>query len=235
VPGSDCPHADLTRRKGSAWAAPRIQTVKVLVIGATGGTGRQLVEQALAAGHDVTALVRNPAKIRARHERLRVVQGDILDFDSLDRAVAGQDAVLSSLGTKSVFGPVIIFSEGTSNLLRAMTQHDVRRLISITGIGAGDSRGHGGFFYDKIILPILLKRIYEDKDKQEEIIRKSDRDWTIVRPGFLTNGSPKGHCRVLTDLTGVTVGRISRADVAAFMLAQLNGDRYLRQIPVLTY
>lgn len=209
--------------------------MKVLIIGATGGTGRQLVEQALTAGHDVTALVRNPAKIRARHERLRVVQGDILDFDSLERAVAGQDAVLSSLGTKSVLGPVIIFSEGTSNLLRAMTKHGVRRLISITGIGAGDSRGHGGVFYDKIILPILLKRIYEDKDKQEEIIRKSDRDWTIVRPGFLTNGPPKGNYRVLTDLTGVTVGRISRVDVAAFMLAQLNSDRYLRQIPVLTY
>jgi putative NADH-flavin reductase len=209
--------------------------VKVLIIGATGGTGRQLVEQALAAGHEVTALVRDPEKIRALHERLRVVQGDILDFNSLDLAVAGQGAVLSSLGTKSVFKPVMVFSEGTSNLLRAMTKHGVRRLICITGIGAGDSRGHGGFFYDKIILPIVLKRIYQDKDKQEELIRKSDRDWSIVRPGFLTNGPPKGNYRVLTDLTGVTSGRISRADVAAFMLAQLNSDRYLRQTPLLTY
>ena len=209
--------------------------MKVLIIGATGGTGRQLVEQALTAGHDVTALVRDPEKIRARHERLRVVHGDILDFNSLDWAVAGQEAVLSSLGTKSVFKRAIVFSEGASNLLRAMTKHGVRRLICITGIGAGDSRGHGGFFYDKIILPIVLKRIYQDKDKQEELIRKSDRDWTIVRPGFLTNGPPKGNYRVLTDLTGVTVGRISRADVAAFMLAQLNSDRYLRQIPLLTY
>lgn len=209
--------------------------MKLLIIGATGGTGRQLVEQALAAGHDVTALVRNPGKIRARHERLRVVQGDILAFDSLDLAVAGQDAVLSSLGTKSVFKPVIIFSEGTSNLLRAMTKHDVRRLIYITGIGAGDSRGHGGFFYDKLILPIVLKRIYEDKDRQETLIRNSDRDWIIVRPGFLTNGPPTESYRVLTDLAGVTVRRISRADVAAFMLAQLNSDRYLCQTPVITY
>lgn len=208
--------------------------MKVLIIGATGGTGRQLVEQALAVGHDVTALVRNPARIRVRHERLRVVQGDILDFDSVDRAVAGQEAVLSSLGTKSVFKPVKIFSEGTSNLLRAMAKHDVRRLICITGIGAGDSRGHGGFFYDKIILPIVLQRNYRDKDKQEEFIRKSDRDWIIVRPGFLTNGPPKGNYSVLTDLTGVTVGRISRADVAAFMLAQLTSDRYLRQTPLLS-
>jgi putative NADH-flavin reductase len=209
--------------------------VKVLIIGATGGTGRQLVEQALTAGHDVTAFVRDLEKIRVRHEPLRVVQGDILDFNSLDLAVAGQEAVLSSLGTKSVFKPVKVFSEGTSNLLRAMTKHGVHRLICITGIGAGDSRGHGGFFYDKIILPIFLKRIYRDKDKQEELIRKSDRDWTIVRPGFLTNGPPKGNYRVLTDLTGGTVGRISRADVAAFMVAQLNSDRYLCQTPLLTY
>lgn len=209
--------------------------MKVLIIGATGGTGRQLVKQALTAGHAVTVLARNPEKIRARHERLRVLQGDILDFDSLDVAVAGQEAVLSSLGTKSVLWPVIIFSEGTTNLLKAMTQHDVRRLICITGIGAGDSRGHGGFFYDKIILPLFLKRIYRDKDKQEELIRKSDRDWIIVRPGYLTNGPSKGNYRVLTDLTGVTVGRISRADAAAFMLAQLHSDRYLHQTPVVTY
>ncbi|MGA7795377.1 MAG: SDR family oxidoreductase [Candidatus Acidiferrales bacterium] len=208
--------------------------MKVLIIGATGGTGRRLVEQALTAGHDVTAFVRDPEKIRARHERLRVVQGDILDFNSLDLAVAGQDAVLSSLGTKSVFRPVKIFSEGTSNLLRAMTKHGVRRLICITGIGAGDSRGHGGFFYDKVILPIFLKRFYQDKDNQEDLIRKSDLDWTIVRPGFLTNGTPKGNYRILTDLTGVTIGRISRADVAAFMLAELNSNRYLRQTPLLT-
>jgi putative NADH-flavin reductase len=96
--------------------------MKVLIIGATGGTGRQLVEQALTAGHNVTAFVRDPEKIRARHERLRVVQGDILDFNSLELAVAGQDAVLSSLGTKSVFKPVIIFSEGTSNLCYAKTR-----------------------------------------------------------------------------------------------------------------
>lgn len=194
-----------------------------------------MVAQALAAGHEVTALVRSPARIGVRHERLRVVQGDILDFESVDLAVAGQDAVLSSLGTKSLFRPVKIFSEGTSNLLRAMTKHGVRRLICITGIGAGDSRGHGGFFYDRLALPVFLKRIYDDKDKQEEILRKSDRDWIIVRPGFLTNGSRTGNYRVLTDLAGVTAGRISRADVAAFMLAQLSSDRYLRQTPLLTY
>jgi putative NADH-flavin reductase len=148
--------------------------------------------------------------------------------------VSGQDAVLSSLGTRSIFGRVVIFSEGTKNLLNAMTNRGVRRLICITGIGAGDSRGHGGFLYDKLVLPIFLKRIYDDKDRQEELIRKSDLDWIIVRPGFLTDGPQTGNYRVLTDLTGVTVGRISRADVAAFMLAQLQSDQYLRRAVVLT-
>lgn len=209
--------------------------MKLLIIGATGGTGRKLVAEALAAGHDVTALVRNPHKIGTRHERLRLVQGDILNPDSVDVAVVGQDAVLSSLGTKSIFGRVVIFSEGTRNLLNAMTNHGVRRLICITGIGAGDSRGQAGFLYDKFVLPLFLKRIYDDKDRQEDLIRRSDRDWVIVRPGFLTNGPATRNYRVLTDLTGVTVGRISRADVAAFMLGQLQSDRYLRRTPVLTY
>ncbi len=208
--------------------------MKLLIIGATGGTGRELVAQALAAGHDVTALVRNPEKVGARHERLRLVRGDILDPGSVDSAVEGQDAVLSSLGTKAILGRVAIFSEGTKNLLDAMNKHGVRRLVCITGIGAGDSRGHGGFLYDTLVLPLFLKRIYDDKDRQEELIRKSDREWIIVRPGFLTNGPARGNYRVLTDLTGVTAGRISRADVAAFMLAQLQSDQYVRRAVVLT-
>jgi putative NADH-flavin reductase len=209
--------------------------MKLLIIGATGGTGRQLVAQALAAGHEITALVCNPEKVRTRHEWLRLVQGDILDPGSVDSAVSGQDAVLSSLGTRSIFGRVVIFSEGTKNLLNAMTNHGVRRLVCISGIGAGDSRGHGGFLYDKLVLPVFLKRIYDDKDRQEELIRQSDLDWIIVRPGFLTNGPATGNYRVLTDLTGVTVGRISRADVAAFMLAQLEKDQSLRRAVTLTY
>lgn len=209
--------------------------MKVLIIGATGGTGRELVAQALAAGHNVTVLVRNPPKIGTRHERLRLVQGNILNPGSVDKAVNGQDAVLSSLGTKSIFGRVVIFSEGTKNLLYAMNKHGVRRLICITGIGAGDSRGHGGFLYDKIVLPLFLKRIYDDKGRQESLIRQSDRDWIVVRPGFLTNGPAMGKYRVLMDLTGVTVGRISRADVAAFMLGELQNNRYLRHTLVLTY
>jgi putative NADH-flavin reductase len=209
--------------------------MKLLIIGATGGTGQLLLQQALSQGDDVTVLVRDPAKLQMCHQRLRVLKGDILDAASVDAAVAGQDAVLSSLGTKQWRRPTTLFSEGTKNLLRAMQRHQVRRLICITGVGVRETWGHGGFLYEKFFYPLFTKRIYEDKDRQEDLIRNSDRDWIIVRPGLLTNGPATGKYRALTDLTGVTIGRISRADVAAFMLAQLTSDRYLRQAPVLTY
>ncbi|MEH2416717.1 NAD(P)-dependent oxidoreductase [Nostoc sp.] len=209
--------------------------MKILVIGATGPTGQQIVEQGLAQGHQVTALVRNPDKFEMQHNSLQIVKGDILDPASLD-AVQQQDAVISSLGTKKIgLEPVTVLSEGTKNLLQAMERHSVKRLICITGLGAGDSKGHGGLLYDKLILPLILRRIYDDKDRQEAEIRQSNLDWVIVRPGILTNDPAKGNYRVLTDLTGVTAGKISRADVAAFVLQQITDDRYLYQTPLVCY
>ena len=209
--------------------------MKILVIGATGPTGQQIVEQGLAQGHQVTALVRNPDKFEMQHNSLQIVKGDILDPASLD-AVQQQDAVISSLGTKKIgLEPVTVLSEGTKNLLQAMERHSVKRLICITGLGAGDSKGHGGLLYDKLILPLILRRIYDDKDRQEAEIRQSNLDWVIVRPGILTNDPAKRNYRVLTDLTGVTAGKISRADVAAFVLQQITDDRYLYQTPLVCY
>ncbi len=115
-----------------------------------------------------------------------------------------------------------------------MEHHSVKRLICITGLGAGDSKGHGGLLYDKLILPLILRRIYNDKDRQEAAIRQSNLDWTIVRPAVLTNDPAKGNYRVLTDLTGFTAGKISRADVAAFVLRQLTEERYLHQTPLIS-
>ena len=209
--------------------------MQLLIVGATGGTGQQLARQALSQGHAVTALSRHAERMRTRDRRLRMVHGDVLDAGLLDAAAAGQDAVLWALGTAITRKPVTVFSEGTRNLLRAMERHVVRRFLCITGIGTGDSRGHGGFIYDRIIQPLLLKTIYEDKDRQEELIRRSDREWIIIRPGFLTDGPATGNYHALTDPGGVTAGKISRADVAAFMLAQLTSDRYLRQTVLLTY
>lgn len=209
--------------------------MRILVIGATGPTGQQIIEQGLAQRHEVTALVRNPDKFQMQHNSLQIVKGDILDPASLD-AVQQQDAVISSLGTKKIgLESVTLLSEGTKNLLRAMERHSVKRLICITGLGAGDSKGHGGLLYDNLILPLILKRIYDDKDRQEAEIRQSNLEWVIVRPGILTNDPAKGNYRVLTDLTGVTAGKISRADVAAFVLQQLTEERYLYQTPLISY
>jgi putative NADH-flavin reductase len=209
--------------------------MNILIVGATRGIGRQLLDQALSSGHGVTALVRDPRRLAIQHERLRVIKGDILDAESVARAMAGQDAVCCTIGIKVPWPPVMVFSEGTRNLLQAMKKTGVRRLICVTGIGAGDSRGHGGFLYDYLILPVLFRTVYADKDRQEALIKASDVDWTIVRPGFLTNGPLTKNYRMLTDMTGVTAGRISRADVAHFFLKELESKQYLRQTPLLTY
>ena len=209
--------------------------MRILIVGATGVTGQQLVEQALAQDHEVTALARNPATVKTKHARLKIVGGDVLNANSLEVATANQQAVVSAIGTKLSPKPTTLLSEGTKNLIQAMEKHGVRRFVCITGIGAGDSKGHGGFLYDKIILPFLLKNVYKDKDRQEAEIRKSNLDWIIVRPAQLTNGPAKGKYRVLTDLTGLTVGKISRADVAGFVLEQLSSDRYVRKTPLIAY
>ncbi len=207
----------------------------LLIVGASRGIGLELVQQALQAGHAVTALARHPVHVPGDQALLRVKAGDILSTAAMLEAVRGQDAICLTIGTGLTFKPVTLFSQGTLNVLAAMAEHGVRRLICVTGIGAGDSRGHGGFLYDRVVAPLLLRTIYQDKDRQEDLIRASGTDWTIVRPGFLTNGPLTGKYRVLTDLTGVTAGRIARADVAHFMLAELAANRYLGQAPLLTY
>lgn len=207
--------------------------MKLLIVGATRGIGRQLVEQALASGHAVTALAREPRRLSLQHERLRVMKGDILDANSVNAAMTGQEAVCCTIGVKSPF-PTTVFSEGTRNLIEAMKKSGVRRLVCVTGIGAGDSRGHGGFLYDNLVLPFPFRFVYADKDRQEALIKASDLDWTIVRPGFLTNGPLTKRYRVFTDLTGVTAGWISRADVAHFMLEELALNRYVHRTPLVT-
>jgi putative NADH-flavin reductase len=211
------------------------QAIKILIVGATRGIGRQVLEQALAAGHAVTALVRDARRLDAQHERLKVVQGDVLNAGSVALAMAGQEAVCCSIGVKVPWIYVTVFSVGTRNLLEAMKKSGVRRLVCVTGIGAGDSRGHGGFLYDRLFYPFLLRTVYADKDRQESLIKASDVDWVIVRPGFLTNGPLTGRYRAITDLAGETAGKISRADVAHFILQQLVAPSHVRQTPLLTY
>lgn len=210
--------------------------MKVLILGAAGSIGRHLTSQAVARGHDVTALVRSSASAqRVTGEGLHAVSGDARDPDVVDAAVRGKDAVIFSLGRSNHRSPTTMFSDATRVLIRAMEDNAVRRLLCITGIGAGDSRGHGGFLYDRFIFPFITKETYLDKDRQEELIQRSSLDWVIIRPATFTNGPRKGGVRIATDLQGVTIRSISRADVAAFVLDQLTSDEYLRKTPLIGY
>ncbi len=209
--------------------------MNLLIVGASRGIGLRLLEQALGEGHNVTALARHPAQVAEGKGHLRSVQGSVLDSATVESAVAGQDAVVCVTGVRAPWEQRRLFSEGTRCLLAAMAKAGVRRLVCVTGIGAGDSRGHGGLLYNYVFFPLLAKGIYTDKDRQEALVRASDTNWTIVRPGFLTNGPRTGSYRVYTDLTGVTAGKISRADVADFVLSEITLNRYLGQTPLLSY
>ena len=212
--------------------------MKILVVGATGPTGKEIVAQALAAGHQVTALVRDVSKADFSPE-VRTSVGDMLDRGSLKPAVAGQDAVISAFGSgaSGPFKEVTLLSEGTRNLVEAMTSCKVARLICITGVGAGESKGHGPWFYNWLILPLVLRGVYADKTRQEAVIRDSGLDWTLVRPAIYTKAPAKGLAalRIVTDLTGTTVSKISRVDTAAFCLREMIEGRYRGQAATISY
>ena len=207
--------------------------MKLVVFGSTGSTGHQHVVQALKQEHTVTAFARNPAKIEIEHANLTAVQGDALDSASVEKAVDGQDAVLCSLGAGA---KGTIRSEGTRNIVRAMEKAGVNRFICQSTLGVGNSRVHLNFFWKHIMFGLLLRRAYADHVSQEDYVKESRLDWTIVRPGALTDGNRTGVYRHGFPSTDKTIkGKISRADVADFMLEQLTDRTYLHETPGLSY
>jgi len=208
---------------------------KILVLGATGGTGRLIVGQALDRGQEVTALVRSPDKA-SRLKGAKLIVGDVRDEKVLREALKGQDAVVSALGTPaSPFREVTLLSTATRALVRAMKAEHVSRLVCITGIGAGDSAGHSGFLFDNVIFPLLLKKVYADKNRQETIVRDSGLDWILVRPSVLNNKPGRGLVRALADLSDFHGGGVSRADAATFVLDQLHAGAWLHRSPLITW
>jgi uncharacterized protein YbjT (DUF2867 family) len=208
--------------------------MKVLVLGATGGTGRLIVRDALTKGHSVVALVR----LKARALDLPgadLIEGDARDEGTLTRALDGCDAAISALGTGIGFRKVDLLAVATRALVTAMKHSGVRRLMCVSALGVGDSRGHGGFVFDRLFQPLLLRYAYKDKECQEAAIRASSLDWVVVRPGMLTNDSARGSVRAFTDLAGIKGGKIARADVARFVVEQLTTDTWLRQTPVILW
>lgn len=208
--------------------------MNITIFGATGKTGAHLVEQALLAGHTVSALVRTPSKLARASARLTVIQGDIGDAVQVAQAIQGADAVISVLGPASN-APDFAVSRGTANIIAAMQAQGVRRLIVSTGAGVRDPNDAPKFFDNAIVavLQIVSKNVYADMKRTVELVCASDRDWTIVRVPMLTNDTPKGNVRV--GYVGKDIGtRLTRADLADFLLKQLQDHTYVRQAPAVS-
>ncbi len=204
--------------------------MKLAIIGGTGKTGKELLQQGLEAGHTIAALVRNPKKVQLVHPNLTVIQGNVLNPKDLANIFYGKDAVLSALGHKRFLGPSHILSRGTENILQAMKTANVSRFICITSMGINDNKYRLGLYYTFFVIPLIIFFYFRDKSKQERLIKDSNLNYTIVRPGQLTNGR-----KSLRYKQGVNLGSfiwtkmISRADVAHFMPGELNNSVYTKK------
>jgi uncharacterized protein YbjT (DUF2867 family) len=209
--------------------------VKLLVLGATGGTGQQLVRQALEHGHDVTVLVRSPEKLKVEDQRLRVRIGSVMDAMATDEAVAGHEAVLITLGSnepRELFRPRVM-SSSTKAVVAAMERQGVSRVVLLSALGVGESAPLAPARL-RIAFKTALRQVEKDKAVAEAYIRSKNLDWTIVYPPPLTNGPATDNIRSGDDLRVAGSGNISRADVAAFMLAQVTDLTYSRKNVVIS-
>ena len=209
--------------------------MKLTIFGATGGTGKQLVEQALAAGKQVVAYVRNPSKLNVRHEYLRIVEGELADKMMIEQAVNGVDAVISVLGPRkgSKDKPI---TQGMQNIIVAMNKYGVRRLIVSSTLSVEDPNDLPEFTAKVLvkIVKLTMRAAYEEIISVAETVRKSDIDWTILRLTTLNNNPKSGKVRVGYLGRGEVGLRISRADLAQFMLEQVQNSKYLQQSPVIS-
>jgi putative NADH-flavin reductase len=204
---------------------------RIAVLGASGGVGQLVVLRALGHGYEVVCQTRDANKLSDLSSRVRVLAFDPRDAGKLEEFVAGADTVIFALGDRSI-SATTMFSDVTAALIAAMKKVGVKRLIAITGVGAGETRGHGGFLYDWIIFPLFTRSLYADKDRQEALIAASDLEWVIVRPAPFASGAMPGPLEVHTRVAPETVlRRVTRDEVADFVVEQIDGGRYLRQRP----
>ena len=209
--------------------------MKLAIIGGTGKTGKELLKQGLEAGHHITALVRNPKKVKIQHPNLKVIQGNVLNAADLEGIFKDKEAVLSALGHKRFLGPSNILSQGTENILQAMKTDKVSRFICITSTGINDNRFKLGLYYTLFVIPFIVFFYFRDKAKQERLIMESDLNWTVVRPGQMTNGKKRMQYKQGANLGSYILTKmISRADVAHFMLSQINSPTYYQKAVCIT-
>ncbi len=209
--------------------------MKIVVFGASGGTGIEIVKQALDAGHEVTAFVRNPAKVGIQNPKLKLVTGDVIDPAAVEEAVAGQEAVISALGPTRPPIPGMM-ETAAKNIVAAMQKAGIRRLISTTGAGVRDPQDQPKLIDHvmKGLLTLLAGEVLRDSAANVEIIRASSLDWTVVRYPRLLDGPRTGRYRV--GYIGKNSGsQLSRADGADFVLKELSAGKYIRQMPVISY
>jgi putative NADH-flavin reductase len=229
------PH--LARLPGRTRPGRRRVTMKITVFGANGATGRLLVAQALAAGHEVTAVTRQPGGFPLTHERLSVVRADAHDARSVARAVEGAGAVLSTLGVRYTRKPVSIYSDGARNIIAAMHQCGVKRLAVVSSSATYPHRhADGGFLLNYVLQPLLTTTIgrttYRDMRAMEELLRGSGLDWTIMRPSGLFDAPGVTRYQLCEDRApGIFT---SRADLAASLLDQAAGTRFVRKAVAVT-
>jgi putative NADH-flavin reductase len=197
--------------------------MKVVIFGATGRTGRLLVKGALARGHDVTAFVRAPDKLGSLQDLVHVVQGDVLDGGAVSDAVDGQDAALVALGVAVKKRDPAVNAQGTLNVIRSMQRYGLRRLVVLSAGGAQQGPDPNlPWAFEHVVKPLFLKHAFADLRRMETSVRQSELDWTIVRAaGGLTDGPARGGYRVGPGHSLSGGRRIARADVAAFMLDEL--------------
>lgn len=208
--------------------------MRVLIVGASLGIGLETTRQALDAGHSVRALARSANAIAISSPSLEKMRGDALKTEDVEAALVEVDVVIQTLGVGlgDLFRPVHLFSDATRVLIAAMRGQGVKRLICVTGFGAGDSRASIGCL-QRLPFQIVFRRAYDDKSLQEQLIKESGLDWTIARPGVLTGGPRTGRYKILSEVSQWRNGIISRADVADFLVRQIDDQRYFRQAPVL--
>ncbi len=208
--------------------------VHVLIIGASKGIGLETTRQALEAGYQVRALARSAIQINLSNRNLEKRRGDALQSQDVETALTGIDVVIQTLGVGlgDLFRPVNLFSDATRVLIAAMKSQGVKRLICVTGFGAGSSRAAIGPL-QRLPFQLVFGRAYEDKSRQERLIEESLIDWTIARPGVLTNGPRTGRYKILTEPSQWRNGIISRSDVADFLIRKIDDQTYFHKAPVL--
>ncbi|MDJ0953043.1 MAG: SDR family oxidoreductase [Acidimicrobiia bacterium] len=208
--------------------------MNVAIFGATGTTGQFVLEEALARGHRVTALVRNPGKLDGRHDNLTVLTGDVLDAEAVEKTIIGQDAVLSVLGAG--MRPTTLRTDGNRTIVAAMQRQGVRRLVSMSVFGLGDSAKKLPLYWKLLVKPLFLRFAYRDHAGQEAVVSSSDLDWTLTRPVSLRDVEATGHYQHGAAATmGKITLEIGLTDFARFTLDQLESDDYVRQSPGISY